>query len=457
MVRVEGTGEGMRKYQKNQCLEMIGLLDGAHQEVAGFIEKRHTEEALALLEQCQQSAISIGTLVESVEGEGTLAVGALEEYCELVYQFHEQLSGGISVNPWQMKKKLSRPLRKAENELKDGIPTRREVVFLPYKVSMWDSLESVWRAAREDPDCDAYVVPIPYYDRNPDGSFGKMHDERDQYPEEVPVVPYDAYDFESRHPDAVFIHNPYDDGNYVTSVHPFFYSKNLKQYTDDLVYIPYFVLQEIDPSDSGAVSGMEHFCMTAGVIHADHVIVQSENMRQVYVNVLTKYTGEEKRSYWQKKILGLGSPKTDRVCSLAGRDFSLPEEWEKLIRRENGRKRKVIFYNTGVTALLQDGEEMLGKIERNLRIFEENRENVILLWRPHPLSEATLASMRPRLVERYRRIVGEYRAAGWGIYDDTPEMDRAIAISDAYYGDNSSVVWLYQQTGKPVMIQSAGV
>ena len=32
---------------------------------------------------------------------------------------------------------------------------------------MWDSLESVWQAADADPDCDAYVVPIPYYDTPP--------------------------------------------------------------------------------------------------------------------------------------------------------------------------------------------------------------------------------------------------------------------------------------------------
>ena len=27
-------------------------------------------------------------------------------------------------------------------------------------------LESVWQAADSDPYCDAYVIPIPYYDKN---------------------------------------------------------------------------------------------------------------------------------------------------------------------------------------------------------------------------------------------------------------------------------------------------
>ncbi len=41
-----------------------------------------------------------------------------------------------------------------------------------------------------------------------------------------------------------------------------------------------------------------------------------------------------------------------------------------------------------------------------------------------------------------------------GIFDDTADMDRAVVLSDAYYGDGSSVMQLYQQTGKPVMCQN---
>ena len=71
--------------------------------------------------------------------------------------------------------------------------------------------------------------------------------------------------------------------------------------------------------------------------------------------------------------------------------------------------------------------------------------------------EATLTSMRPELWEQYKSLVDEYRKEGWGIYDDSPELDRAIAVSDAYYGDWSSVVWLYKETGKPIMIQNCEV
>ncbi len=445
----------MRKAQKAQAEKTISLLEQAHREIRRALEKKEIGTVLGLAGQCQEAAIEMGTMIEAEEGQGTKAVHLLEEYCELLYQLYQAASQAQVPNPGNLCKALQKKLIQVGNTVRNDIRIRTEAVFLPYKASMWDSLESVWRAA--DEDCDAYVIPIPYFDRNPDGSFGEMHYEGDLYPKDVPIVNYETYDFQGRRPDKIFIHNPYDDGNYVTSVHPFFYSKNLKQYTDDLIYIPYFVLQEIDPSDSRAIAGMEHFCTTAGVVNADHVIVQSEAMRQIYVDVLTKHAGEASRPYWEKKILGLGSPKLDRVSRLRGEDFELPRDWEKLIRKEDGGRRKVIFYNTGVSALLQNGEAMLKKIRRNLKIFEENREDVTLLWRPHPLARTTLSSMLPKLVEEYDSIVEDYRAAGWGIYDDSPDMDRAIAVSDAYYGDWSSVVHLYQTTGKPIMIQLVDV
>ncbi|MCR5089519.1 MAG: hypothetical protein K6C08_08415, partial [Oscillospiraceae bacterium] len=104
-----------------------------------------------------------------------------------------------------------------------------------------------------------------------------------------------------------------------------------------------------------------------------------------------------------------------------------------------------------------EDDRMLDKIRRVFDVFKENAEDVALLWRPHPLIEATLTSMRPQLWEEYKAMVEEYKVSGWGIYDDSPELDRAIAVSDAYYGDPSSVVQLYKETGKPIMIQNVEV
>ncbi len=65
--------------------------------------------------------------------------------------------------------------------------------------------------------------------------------------------------------------------------------------------------------------------------------------------------------------------------------------------------------------------------------------------------------MRPQLWEGYQEIRDRYVAEGWGIYDDTADLDRAVVLSDAYYGDGSSVVGLCREKGMPVMIQNLDI
>lgn len=67
------------------------------------------------------------------------------------------LKYNLPVNANQAAKALRKTLVRMENSIRHDITERREVVFLPYKASMWDSLESVWKAADEDSDCDAFV------------------------------------------------------------------------------------------------------------------------------------------------------------------------------------------------------------------------------------------------------------------------------------------------------------
>ena len=115
-----------------------------------------------------------------------------------------------------------------------------KVVFMPYKASMWDSLESVWMAADKDKRCEAVVVPITYYELDSNRNPAKKVNEREGFPEYVPVVNDEEYDLENDRPDIIYIHNPYDDTNLVTRVESRYYSWNLKKYCERLVYIPYY-------------------------------------------------------------------------------------------------------------------------------------------------------------------------------------------------------------------------
>lgn len=432
----------MRKKTKKQLLELVLTIQQATNDIEKVAKEEDSEGLYNYLAECQNAAVSVGNTIEKTEGENAESIKDLSLYCEMLYEY----SMGNKTTISEMVDVLVRVANAIEK-----IEPMLEVVFIPYKASMWDSLESIWLAARNDPRCNPVVVPIPYYDKTPNRQLGQEHYEIDLYPDYVPVVRYDEYDFATNTPDIIFFHNPYDEFNYVTSVHPFFYSKNIRKYTDKIVYVPYYVLDENEMESGMYLNKMKHFFTVSGVVYADMVIVQSESVKKAYIEALIEWLGEEKvrNMGFEKKILGLGSPKFDKVLNTQRDEESIPQKWKKVMKDD----KKVILYNTSVSALIRDKDRALEKIRISLETFK-NRTDIVLLWRPHPLIKATIGAMYPYLCAEYEKIVQEYIEEGWGIYDDTPDMNRAIAISDAYYGDSSSLVPLYESLGKPILLQN---
>lgn len=450
----------MRKAQKQEILEIVKSLSQAHEEIRRELDRyRHdrfenVQRIQTMLGQCQEFAILLGENIEKLEGEGHSSVTAIESYCEKIYEAYVEIGkadGGIKEK--KIYKRLKKQLTTIENCIKNDIPVRKVVVFLPYKASMWDSMESVWMSAEKEENCDVYVIPIPYYERNRDQSFGKMHYEGHEYPDYVPITDWQEYRIEKYRPDIIYIQNPYDDCNLVTCVHPQYFTEELKKYTDMLVYLPYFV--GIDDYVE------EHLCTAPGIMNADRVVVQSEAVKKIYIKNIRKF----EKDYNCKGIFGdleakfipSGSPKLERIKRvIESGEIEIPEEWKDKIYQSTGEKKKIILYNTTIDALLKYSETYMDKLKSVLTLFRRERA-VLLLWRPHPLLAATIKSMRPDLYAVYMEIVRTYQEEDWGIYDETADIDRAIVLSDAYYGDWSSVVEMYKLTKKPIMIQNCEV
>lgn len=426
----------MREAQKQQIEKFIELLAKTSEAIKAAVQT-NPREVEKLINECRQGLFVVKKLLQESEGIDCKALQLLAQYEQTLPEGDDSLWEEIWASV-------------------DVIKVKKEIVFLPYNASMWDSLESVWMAAKDDEDCDVYVVPIPYFDKDSEGFFKEMHWEGDRFPSYVPITRYEDYDICARKPDVIFIHNPYDECNRVTSVHPDYYAKVLKDYTEKLVYIPYFVLDESITGTQNEMKHVEDFCYLPGTRYADYVVLQSDKIKEIYIcEYLRKaFINNEKvsRTDLEKRFLALGSPKLDKVIE-SDIEYEIPKEWQSIIQNPDGKRKKVILYNTSLKTFLYGRERLFPQMQKVFNMFYEKRDAVTLLWRPHPLMLKTIESSYPELKEEYESIVRNYCQEGWGIYDDTSELNRAIAISDAYYGDPSSVVTLYQRAGKPVMIQ----
>ena len=438
----------MRKQVKKQLCESMEYLVQTSGTIGELLGRLDREQAMDILVQMQDLVIHIGETIEASEEDSRGLIQKLENACEVIYQ----LTGSLDEFKVRIHllKELKDLLHTIDDEIQKNIPVKLEILFLPYQVSMWDSLESVWMAAKDRDDIDCYVVPIPFYDVLPDNSLGNIHYEGDRYPDYVPITSYLTYSIEARRPDVIFFHDPYDEYNRVTRIPEQYYSRNLKLCTDMLVYIPYFVSEEGGPA--------EYQCYTSGVLFADRVIVQPgsiyEKYCRVYTNIVKQNGLEDKLIPAEQKFLPLGSPKFDKVLNMKCELEDLPEVWQKVICKPDGSRKKIILYNLSISPLLENREQTLKKLDHVFQFFRERQEELVLLWRPHPLLIKTIESMVPWLRDAYMQRVRQFQEEGWGIYDETPDPNLALVLSDGYYGDMSSLVTTYRETGKPIMLQN---
>lgn len=395
------------------------------------------EQLLDILTQCQELAILIGNELEKREEMGKPIVKLLEIYCEMIYQQSLLEPGHATYNKYC--KDVRKLLFKVHDGIKYTLPNdKKEIVFLPYKASMWDSLESIWLAAIKDENYDVYVVPIPYFEKNSDGSFGQMHYEGNDYPEYVPITSWQEFSIPEHKPDIIYIHNPYDNCNHVTSIDPEFYAKELKKYTNNLIYVPYFLFP-------GRFS--EHLVALPAIFHADKIFVQNDYIRNGYLSVLEKYLSILDKEIREKRVVVAGSPKTDKIINYKISESELELEWKNKI---NGKK--VVFFNTNVSLILHNNERFIDNLQRISKIFEKYSNEYVVLWREHPLTAETLKSMRPQISAGYTLFKEEFEKRDWVIIDKNKDAYKAMTVSDCYFGAGGSLITIYSITGKPIMI-----
>ena len=124
-----------------------------------------------------------------------------------------------------------------------------------------------------------------------------------EYPEKVICTDFMNYDLSMHAPDVVYIQNPYDEANPCHTVPSYFYASNVRKYAEKVIYVPIAGTAEFSQVDGSDMYNMRHYVTAPGVIAADKVLVQSENIRSLYIDVLSVFAGQATEDVWKKKIV----------------------------------------------------------------------------------------------------------------------------------------------------------
>lgn len=430
----------MRKAVKKQLIKLTDTILEAHIEIKKSVENKVYQNARCILADCQECAVMIGNTIEQFDETQSEIIMKLEKYCEQLFLIHGQV-GEEEQSSDEIKKCLDASMKEIRADIINNIKMELKVVFMPYKASMWTSLESVWKVADADPDCEAKVVVIPYATLDVKRQLDHIEYEADKFPEYVPITHYSEYSLEKEQPDMIFIHNPYDGGNNLTRVPEKYYSFNLKKYTETLVYSPYGLMGYYNP-DNGSF-----MCETSAVYFADKILVQSEKVKEIYIN----------QGVSREKILAIGSPKVDAVVEGQKKPVICPKEWEPKL---NGRT--VFLMNTHLSYFINGylyqqnhpGAKDFAKLYHDRIVnFILEREDCALIWRPHPLLKDMLKSRNlTESLEFVEQLEEKIEESPNGVMDRNGDYSISFGLSHALFTTYSSMIPEYMISGKPVYI-----
>jgi len=420
-------------------------------------ENNLPQEIITDLQSAQQWAIDIGLLIEKVKGEGTEAVTNLETYCELLYSISQILSeydcskSNDSLSEYGNKLKCTLTL--VENYI-NVIEAKKDVVFVVYKSTQWKYIEHIWNKYNNDERYDVSVVVIPYYYKRYDGSYIEMVYEIDKFrfiEKECTVLDYDNYDVKIHRPDKIYIQNPYDEWNQSLTVPQDYYSSELRNYTKELIYIPPFELREFNADDYREYYNMQYYCTMPGVVNSDFVLVQSENMKQVYVQKLCDWAGNDTRHIWEKKII------VNEDAYLNARKYKQNSNELDKASIKDKRKKNIVF-SIQISELISYKEKMLEKLKDVVNIFKENKNSINTIWVVDGLQEEYLENNQgyEQLKEDYSDIKKRFMTAGCGVCIKRSDysVDSIADLGDAYYGCEGHIAVGFMMDNKPVMIMS---
>ncbi len=462
--------------------QYVSVLDEMMEACTAQMQEQKYEDVLSVLPELQQLVVDFGTLLEEVRGETNPCVqnvvAKIQEYCDVLYALYEQMNIRlqepdtleIGQQPADVSdadatvrasyEAFARSYTKMKAEIQQFCIARRSVLFICTGMPEWHAYEHLCDEERQKADTDVYIACVPtvfkdiyghaeYGQNTEDANTMRIQDHIQnlygEFADNIQFIPWQKVNPALLAPDTIYIQDPYDGENPCLTIPPMYYAGNLRKYTKNLIYVPSYKVKEFGAEDTTDRYNMKHYVTAPALMYADQIYVQSENMRQRYLECLVEFSGEGYRAIWERKI--------------SVSEFVFPSEAGK------GTSQKTILYCIGENELANLGKRALAHVESRLQILADNHENlqVQICFYPLRLSDWEVDLQRVKTLTEMLRTYAETNKAWCTLEKPQEQEDLAayrerLAINcDAYYGSPSPYVHAFTLREKPVMLASTDI
>ena len=440
--------EKERPYHKSDFVkrneEVLDIINSAQQMLKACIDRNDHHSALELLARIQELMLQVGNDIESLKGEGFITVRAIEEYFNALYLAYETINQAAALDTNDNSSTINGTIDSIINKYEcvrrsfdNDVCGYNDILFMPARADYWDNMSKFYDSLKADEE-NIYIVPISLYKKTFKGQLYDQEYDLEKYPDNIMLTKMDDYDFDNRHPKMIVIQLPYDQYNSAVSTHPFFYAKDLRAYTDKLIYIPWFNMDDVDVNDGKSMANTAYYIKTPGVLYSDEIYLSSEEQKKLYVDILSETYGEDTRTLWENKI------KSQEVYITRNGIANAVNITQN--------KTKTILLFLSLSEYYIHNDNMLLKLQRVLDIFKENKDKVNIIWTIETGFMEGLEEICPSEYDKFVGLKEEFINEGLGVIENTDNIKNLIDNIDAYYGDGGYIMNMFVRAKKPVML-----
>ena len=426
-------------------------------KTAGAEQADSVAQLLDMLAQCQSVAIDLGNFIEQMKGEENLSakacVAALEEYCEKIFNVYNNLSLAVEREKKDFQKlcaALNRAFVQMKQTVENEIIHKKLVAFLPDNPKRWKEMQALYDYYRQQENTEVCVIPLPLFAKNLYGEIVAGQDEYDkndkrgEYPADLNIIAWHTVQMQSYEFAAIVIQNPYDAENPYLTVPPAYYAKQLQQYTDCLIYMMPQGVNDFTENDITDIYGLKYSLTVPGAMYADKILIESGAMKELFVNHLTAFAGEDTKEVWADKVM--------TISAFSGESAQTGQPVQNGQCGQTPPKKKLL-YCIGENEFYENAEMAINKVKERLNVMTQYPESLKVAVCLYPYDIAAWDICTGQEKDMLVQVLKEYQK-NKGIELLMKNVFDINGIDDmtAYYGSPSPLICRFVQQRKPAMV-----
>lgn len=447
----------------------------------GKLSADSTAQLLDILAQCQGVAIDLGNFIEQMKGEqhpsAKVCVAALEKYCEKIFNAYNKLSlineqpeenpqidngtqAGTAQAVWTDKiqsesdlygcEELQQAFVQMKQTVENEIIHKKLVAFLPDNPKRWKEMQALYDYYRQQENTEVCVIPLPLFAKNLYGEIVAGQDEydkndkRNDYPDDLNIIAWHAVRMQSYKFAAIVIQNPYDAENPYLTVPPAYYAKQLQQYTDCLIYMMPQGVNDFTENDITDIYGLKYSLTVPGAMYADKILIELGAMKELFVNHLTAFAGEDTKEVWADKVM--------TISAFSGESAQTGQPVQNGQCGQTPPKKKLL-YCIGENEFYENAEMAINKVKERLNVMTQYLEALKVAVCLYPYDIAAWDICTGQEKDMLVQVLKEYQK-NKGIELLMKNVFDTNGIDDitAYYGSPSPLICRFVQQRKPAMV-----